>query len=107
MVLSGDYRAALAFGPKGEIGGGLLWRKVGSAAVEAFGPYLFGQPAASDIASRLVDACIAAIARTEAVSLFLRYAPRSYPTAISSFSVKPSSSGRTVPRSPGPFTTAI
>lgn len=72
MVESGDYRAAAALGPGGEIGGGILWHWTGAKTVECFGPYLFDQPPGSRMAAELLEACLGAIARTHAVGLISR-----------------------------------
>ena len=72
MVEGGDYRAAAAFGPGGEIGGGTLWHWTGTKTVECFGPYLFDQPSGSPMAAELLEACLGAIARTHAVGLISR-----------------------------------
>lgn len=79
MVQSKDYRAAVAMGPKGEIGGGILWRGASDRAVECFGPYLFNQKTNDTMASALIDGCIAAIARTSAVVLISRFPPSDFP----------------------------
>jgi hypothetical protein len=72
MVEGGEYRAAAAFGPGGEVGGGILWHWTGSKTVECFGPYLFDQPSESPMAAALLEACLGAIARTHAVGLVSR-----------------------------------
>jgi hypothetical protein len=69
MVATDEYHAIAAFGPSGEIGGAVLWHEVGRSMVECFGPYLFGQPAHSSLPEALQEACIGAIARTDAVGL--------------------------------------
>ena len=82
MVDGGDYRSALAVGPGGEIGGGILWHWIGTKTVECFGPYLFEQPAESAMPESLLDACLGAIARTPVVGLISRlpteHLPASY-----------------------------
>lgn len=81
MVDGGEYRSALALGPGGEIGGGILWHWIGGNTVECFGPYLFGQPRNSSMAVQLLEACLGAIARTPAVGLISRLPTEHLPTA--------------------------
>ena len=69
MIESGEYRAVVAVGPAGEIGGATLWHWVGRQTVECFGPYIFGNAEESAIPEALIEACIGAIARTQAVGL--------------------------------------
>jgi hypothetical protein len=73
MVASGEYHAIIAADRAGHIGGGLVWRWDGSHLVEFFGPYVIQQPEGSGIRRAIVDACIAAVARTQAVGLINRY----------------------------------
>ncbi|MHC1726311.1 MAG: hypothetical protein AB9866_09940 [Syntrophobacteraceae bacterium] len=73
MVAGGEYTAAVAAGPKGELGGGTLWRWTGPQAVECFGPYVFDQDQASAIASALIESCIGDLARSSAVVLINRF----------------------------------
>ncbi|MHB8069291.1 MAG: hypothetical protein ACYDIC_15475 [Desulfobaccales bacterium] len=74
MLAGGNYDAALALGPAGEIGGGIFWHREGTRVVECFGPYLFNQKPGSPISGALLESCIGAIARTEVVVLFNRFA---------------------------------
>lgn len=79
MVESGEYQAAVAVGPSGQIGGGTLWHGTGTKAVEWFGPYLFNQNPDSGIAQALLNSCISAIARTSAVVLINRFPTPEFP----------------------------
>ncbi len=79
MAGSGEYRAAVAAGPSGEVGGAVLWRGTGSGAVEWYGPYLFNQDPDSPVGASLIDNCIAAIARTPAVALVNRFPTPEFP----------------------------
>jgi len=72
MIASGEYSATVALGEQGQIGGGIVWRWVGNKTVELFGPYLFHQPADSELANGLVDSCLGRIAKTEAIGLISR-----------------------------------
>lgn len=72
MVEGGEYRAALAMGPGGETGGGILWHWIGQKTVECYGPYLFNQDPESDMGRELLEACLASIARTPVVGLINR-----------------------------------
>lgn len=81
MVDGGEYRASLALGPGGEIGGGILWHWIGTKTVECFGPYLFQQPAESSMPEALLEACLGAIARTPVVGLISRLPTEHLPIA--------------------------
>ncbi|MGD8387125.1 MAG: hypothetical protein PVG49_08280 [Desulfobacteraceae bacterium] len=72
MVGGGEYRAALAVGSRGEIGGGILWHWIGQKTVECFGPYLFDQEPGSAMGRELLEACLGSIARTPVVGLINR-----------------------------------
>jgi hypothetical protein len=74
MLAGGNYDAAVAVGPAGEIGGGTFWHRGGKRVVECFGPYLFNQKAGSPISGALIENCIAAMARSEVVVLINRFA---------------------------------
>lgn len=72
MVSGGEYGACLALGPRQALGGAMLWRHLGQTA-HCYGPYLFGQPPGSEMAAALVEGCLAALAKSEALSLICRY----------------------------------
>lgn len=74
MVLSGEYAASIAVDPKGLIGGGLLWRKLGEKTVECFGPYLFHQENNISMAESLLNSFLGRIAKTEMIGIFCKYA---------------------------------
>jgi len=69
MVKGGNYRAALAVGKKGHVGGGMVWRFRSDRLVECYGPYLFNQGPHASMGTGLVEKCLEAIARTQAVVL--------------------------------------
>ncbi len=73
MVQSGDYKAALAMDSRGRVGGGIVWRRESSKMVECYGPYLFCQPPESHMSRGLLDFCLGAIVRSEALGLINRY----------------------------------
>jgi len=73
MVASGEYGAALLEDAGGPLGGGIVWRREGAGLVEFFGPYLFGRPAGEEAAVLLVEACIAAVAKSDAAGMMSRY----------------------------------
>jgi hypothetical protein len=73
IVESGDFQAALAVGPSGEVAGGILWHWIGEKTVEFFGPYVFPPGANPELAQALIDFCLAALARTRAVGLINRW----------------------------------
>jgi hypothetical protein len=69
MIAAGEYRASAAVGPAGEIGGILLWHRIGTKMVECFGPYVFGADGADGLPEMLLESCIGSIARTQTVGL--------------------------------------
>jgi hypothetical protein len=69
MIRAGEYDSLAAVGNAGEIGGAIFWRRVGENTVECFGPYVFNQAPASNIAEELLEGCIGAVARTQAVGI--------------------------------------
>lgn len=73
MAAAGEYAAAAALGPHGALGGMMAWRWASPRTVRCMGPYLFNQPEDSDMASALVEACLGAIAKSEAVGLLCTY----------------------------------
>lgn len=79
MVESGEYGVKLAVDERGQIGGGIIWRWVGTGTVESFGPYLFNQRADLGLSEELIDACIGQIAKTDAVGLISRYSTPELP----------------------------
>jgi anti-sigma regulatory factor (Ser/Thr protein kinase) len=72
MVASGEYQGAIATGPAGEIGGGILWSWQDLKIVECFGPYVFNQNPGSPMANGLLEACLGAIGKTRAVGMINR-----------------------------------
>ncbi len=102
MIASDEYGAALAISNEGYIGGGVLWRTVGSKTIESFGPYLFHQPSGTELADDLLDACLGRIAKTDAIGLLHREAtpelPRRYFESLGTIDfIQPD--GVTTPRS--------
>lgn len=85
MVAGGEYQAMTALGPRDQLGGALLWRIDSSSTVSCYGPYLFGQPSDSPMAAALVEACLACIGRSEALSLLCRHATAQLPQAYFEF----------------------
>lgn len=73
MVASGEYGARVAADEWGQIGGGLIWRWIGTKTVESFGPFFFNQQADLGLSEALIDACIGEIAKTDAIGLISRY----------------------------------
>jgi hypothetical protein len=63
----------------GTVGGGLVWRRIGKAMVQFYGPYVFGQPLGSDMARGLVDGFLSAIAKTDAEGAFGHYTTSDLP----------------------------
>jgi anti-sigma regulatory factor (Ser/Thr protein kinase) len=79
MVASAEYGAKVAVDEKGQIGGGILWHRVGTKTVESFGPYLFQKPDGLGLSEALTDACLGEIAKTEAIGLISRYSTPELP----------------------------
>ncbi|MCX5813052.1 MAG: hypothetical protein NT178_10975 [Proteobacteria bacterium] len=69
MVASGHYHVLIASDGKGEVAGGIVWRKTSAKMIEIFGPYLFNQPPEYCMAEGLVDHFLMAVAKTDAVCL--------------------------------------
>jgi len=67
------YRASIASDDAGHIGGGIAWRFRTPKTVACYGPYIFGQPQASVMAQELVEYCINAVAKTQAVGIINGY----------------------------------
>lgn len=76
MMARGDYCGLVATGTGtfgGEVGGAIIWRFLGKAMVEFYGPYVFGQPNSKEVARSLTDGFLQAIAKTDASGTFCRY----------------------------------
>jgi len=80
MVESAEYEGLVATDKKGRIAGGILWRYSGTRMVESYGPYLFLEKDRAGPAEELVKGLISAVAKSEAVCLFCRYATGELPT---------------------------
>lgn len=89
MVSGGESQAAVALGPSGGMGGGLLWRWLTPQTAEFFGPYVFPQQPDSQMAADLVEACLNSLSRTPCVCLLgfypLASLPRAHFQALGSF----------------------
>ncbi|MCJ7684399.1 MAG: ATP-binding protein, partial [Desulfobacteraceae bacterium] len=79
MVAGGEYQAAVAVGPAGQMAGGILWHWAGLKTVECFGPYIFTDPPQTSLSRALLEACLGAIGKSHAVGLITRYATRDLP----------------------------
>jgi hypothetical protein len=92
MAASGDYHLLVATGrgrvaaPAGgawragqEIGGGLLWRRVGRGMIEFFGPYIFDTMQKKEIAAGLADHFLGQVAKTNATFAATSYATSDLP----------------------------
>ncbi|NLD38669.1 MAG: hypothetical protein GX654_17550 [Desulfatiglans sp.] len=73
MVNGGEYAAMIASDSKGHIGGGIIWHYSEGKTVECWGPYVFDHNPGLGLAGRLLEDCIAAVAKTPAISLLNRY----------------------------------
>ncbi|MCX7634865.1 MAG: ATP-binding protein, partial [Syntrophales bacterium] len=69
MVTGGEYRAIAALNHRRDEVGGILYRFLSEKIVQCFGPYAFVPGHEEEIGGALLDACIAAVARTKAVGL--------------------------------------
>lgn len=76
LVSAGEWSARCAFGPHDELVGGIFWRPSGRSA-EALGPFLFGQGLL--VGAALVEACVAELARGQAVGLLFLDPPDPFP----------------------------
>jgi hypothetical protein len=79
MLASGEYGARVGMDEQGQIGGGVIWRRVGTKTVESFGPFLFNQQDDLGLSEALIDACIGEIATTDAIGLISRYSTPELP----------------------------
>jgi hypothetical protein len=73
MITQGDYQLLVACGTGmqgGEVGGGIIWRFMGKAMIQFYGPYVFSQSLRIDIARALVDAFLSAVAKTDRSGAF-------------------------------------
>ena len=73
MIADQDFQLALAQDTTGWTGGCIIWRRLSRNLIECFGPYLFGQPAGSNMGRDLINYCLEAAAKTEALILVRRY----------------------------------
>jgi anti-sigma regulatory factor (Ser/Thr protein kinase) len=69
MVEGGEYEVLAATGPDGSPGGALFWHWMSEKTVELFGPYVFGQSNGAAVAEGLMNSCIAALAKSNALGL--------------------------------------
>ena len=69
MIRAGDYKSLAAVGSGGEIAGAVFWHQVGDNMVECFGPYVFNQGPESNIPEELLEGCIGAVAKTQALGI--------------------------------------
>lgn len=69
MVAGGEFEAAVATGPLGQVGGAMIWTWAGRKTVDCYGPYIFGREPHSSMPEALLEACIGAIGKTYAVGL--------------------------------------
>lgn len=76
MVAGGEYGVLATVGDRGAPGGCMLWRWRGWRSLRSYGPYLFNQPAESDMAEKLVEAVLARLGKSDAMGFIV-----SYPTA--------------------------
>lgn len=79
MIAIGDYAAKIAVDEKQNVLGAMLWSTLTVKTVEAFGPYIFGANDSLALAQELTDAVLGALARTEALGVWLRYTTAALP----------------------------
>jgi anti-sigma regulatory factor (Ser/Thr protein kinase) len=80
MVAAGEYEAAVALGPQGQVGGGIVWNWFSRKTVACYGPYIFGQEPDSPIPETLLETCISVIGKTYAVGLVNTFPTEELPT---------------------------
>ncbi|MDQ7785097.1 MAG: hypothetical protein RDU20_19585 [Desulfomonilaceae bacterium] len=73
MAAARAYQAFVARDDAGHIGGGIIWGFPTQKTVGCSGPYVFGQPQSSVMARELIDECIGAVAKTQAVGIINRF----------------------------------
>jgi hypothetical protein len=81
MVIQGDFRAMLAVDDQGQIAGGILWHRAGTKLIEFFGPYRFGSEPPATLGEDLLEACLMAIGKSDAVGLYCRLPAEPPPAA--------------------------
>lgn len=81
MAAGGEYQALAAITAKGDVVGGVLSNVRTDRIVQLFGPYVFSS-GAMETAKRLLEACIARMARTRAIGLISLYG---LPAALAPF----------------------
>jgi hypothetical protein len=69
MVAGGEYQALVAVNPRQEIVGGILYFFPTDKIVHAIGPYTGHEVENEAIAEKLMDACLARVARTKAIGI--------------------------------------
>ena len=69
MVAAGECQVVTVVDARGECAGGVLFRSWTARIVEMFGPHVFDRSREGEIASMLLDTCIARTARTKAIGL--------------------------------------
>ncbi len=74
MLSAGVLNAAVAAVPRGGPMGAIFWQRRTPGLVEFFGPYIFVPGDRADVSTRLLDACLNALARTGTAGLFTRVA---------------------------------
>ncbi|TGE35739.1 hypothetical protein E4K67_23525 [Desulfosporosinus fructosivorans] len=74
MVDSGEYETVLALDGKGNVGGGMVWKRDGKLA-EAYGPYVFQE----GLAALLVEKVLEKLARSSVVGIAVRQPTREMP----------------------------
>jgi hypothetical protein len=69
MVAGGEYKVLVALNRKRDIVGGILFYNRTDKIIQCAGPYIFAGSQQEDVAGKLLDACVANIARTKALGL--------------------------------------
>jgi len=72
MVASGELAMALAQDELGNIGGCMMLKALSPLTMEAFGPYIFDQSLAHDMATALTEHCLNRLARTQYLGVVVR-----------------------------------
>ena len=79
FVMAGELEGALAVNRDGQIGGGILWQHNGQKMANFFGPYVLVEKERERVAADLVETCIAALSRTDAIGMFSRHVTADLP----------------------------
>ncbi len=85
VAACGEYGILAARDEGMRIGGGIVWRRLGSGLVEIFGPYVFSASDRAAMARTLLDECIGKHGRTDALGVICRCGATGIPDGYMEF----------------------